>query len=78
MRPFLKPPSKQYSPASPSGPSHFFNKPAEAKYVISSKGTYVVPVIIHLPLSTFPPVILTTLPPISVNSPPYVWHFYPL
>ena len=29
-------------------------------------------VIIHLPLSTFPPVILTTLPPISVNSPPYV------
>ena len=35
-------------------------------------------VMYHLPLSTFPPVILTTLPPISVNSPPYVWHFYPL
>ena len=32
----------------------------------------VLEVIIHLPLSTFPPVILTTLPPISVNSPPYV------
>merc|ERR1712155_107537 len=30
-------------------------------------------VIIHLPLSTFPLVILTTLPPISVNFPPYVW-----
>ena len=29
-------------------------------------------VIIHLPLSTFPLVILTTLPLISVNFPPYV------
>ena len=44
----------------------------------SSVRPYVTGVIIHLPLSTFPPVILTTLPPISVNFPPYVWHFYPL
>ena len=38
---------------------------------------YFFLVIIHLPLSTFPLVILTTLPPISVNFPPTFDTFTP-